>query len=62
MLEPHDVPGAGEEVGGLAGLDVDGLGRGSRGPEREGDYDVKRASDLSPNRNHPRCATASRRC
>lgn len=33
--EPLDVPGAEDQVGGLAGLDVDGLGPGRSDPEEE---------------------------
>ncbi len=39
--EPLDVPRAEEQVGGLAGLNLDGLGIGGGGPEQEGEREGK---------------------
>ena len=44
VLEPLDVPRAEEQIGGLAGLNLDGLGVGRSGPEEEGDDGEKGGS------------------
>ena len=60
--EPLDVPGAEDQVGGLAGLDVDGLGPDGSGPVDERDREKRSESHngTSPSPRTPnRLSTAS---